>query len=48
MPKVNPSILRWARETAGLDVEEAAERIGLATGWRSSRPETVSPPARFS
>ena len=29
MPKVNPSILRWARETAGLGVEEASERIGL-------------------
>ncbi|TCA65336.1 ImmA/IrrE family metallo-endopeptidase [Rhizobium leguminosarum bv. viciae] len=29
MPKVNPEILRWARETAGLNVEEAAEKIGL-------------------
>lgn len=29
MPKVNPVILRWARETAGLNVEEAAEKIGL-------------------
>lgn len=29
MPKVNPSILRWARETAGLNLEDAAERVGL-------------------
>jgi Zn-dependent peptidase ImmA (M78 family) len=29
VPKVNPVILRWARETAGLNVEEAAEKIGL-------------------
>lgn len=29
MPKVNPVIMRWARETAGLNVEEAAEKIGL-------------------
>lgn len=30
MPKVNPSILRWARETAGLTLEDAAEKVGLA------------------
>ncbi|MCW0001790.1 XRE family transcriptional regulator [Pararhizobium sp. YC-54] len=29
MPKVNPSILRWARETAGFNLEDAAEKIGL-------------------
>ncbi|MBB3302279.1 Zn-dependent peptidase ImmA (M78 family)/transcriptional regulator with XRE-family HTH domain [Rhizobium sp. BK077] len=29
MPKVNPSILRWARETAGLNLEDAAEKVGL-------------------
>ncbi|NKJ82706.1 ImmA/IrrE family metallo-endopeptidase [Rhizobium leguminosarum] len=29
MPKVNPSILRWARETAGLTLEDAAEKVGL-------------------
>lgn len=27
--RINPDILRWARETAGLSVEEAAERLGL-------------------
>ncbi|WP_260684842.1 helix-turn-helix domain-containing protein [Rhizobium laguerreae] len=29
MPKVNPSILRWARETAGLTVEDAADKLGI-------------------
>jgi Zn-dependent peptidase ImmA (M78 family) len=29
MPKVNPDILRWARETAGLGLEAAAEKIAL-------------------
>lgn len=29
MPKINPAILTWARESAGLDVESAARAIGL-------------------
>lgn len=29
VPKINPEILRWARETAGLTIENAAEKIGL-------------------
>lgn len=29
MPKVNPSVLRWARETAGLNLDEASKAIGL-------------------
>jgi Zn-dependent peptidase ImmA (M78 family)/transcriptional regulator with XRE-family HTH domain len=29
MPKVNPEILRWARETAGLSLEDAVQRLGL-------------------
>jgi len=29
MPKVNPNILRWARETAGLNLEEAATKLDL-------------------
>lgn len=29
MPRINPDILRWARETAGLDLETAADKIGL-------------------
>ena len=31
MPNVNPEILRWARETAGLSLEEAADKLGLRT-----------------
>ena len=27
MPKINPEMLVWARETAGLSLEEAAERL---------------------
>ncbi|MDZ7859774.1 MAG: XRE family transcriptional regulator [Candidatus Krumholzibacteriota bacterium] len=29
MPKVNPNILKWARETAGLSLQEAVDKIGL-------------------
>ncbi|WP_299749779.1 XRE family transcriptional regulator [uncultured Tateyamaria sp.] len=29
MPSVNPDILRWARETAGLSLEEAVEKLGI-------------------
>ena len=29
MPRVNPNILRWARETAGLTLEEAADKVAL-------------------
>ena len=29
MPKVNPEILRWARETAGLSLQAAAEKLGV-------------------
>jgi cytoskeletal protein RodZ len=29
MPSVNPEILSWARETAGLSLEEAAEKLGI-------------------
>jgi len=38
MPRVNPDILRWARETAGLDFAGAASRIGLRTA-RGLSPE---------
>lgn len=31
MPKVNPDILSWARETAGLSLDEAAKAIGLGS-----------------
>ena len=29
MPSINPDILRWARETAGLSIEEAAGKLGI-------------------
>lgn len=29
VPNVNPDILRWARETAGLSLEDAADRLGM-------------------
>lgn len=34
MPRVNPEVLKWARETAGLSLEDAARAIGL-TGDRA-------------
>src|SRR5215470_8525273 len=30
MPRVNPEILRWARETAGLSPDEAARKLGMS------------------
>lgn len=39
---INPAILAWARETAGLSVEEAAERLGLSNSARSSAIEKLS------
>jgi Zn-dependent peptidase ImmA (M78 family)/transcriptional regulator with XRE-family HTH domain len=38
MPKVNPSVLKWARETAGLSLSEAAEKIALRAA-RGIEPE---------
>jgi hypothetical protein len=38
MPQINPSILKWARETAGLSVEEAAKKLGLSS---RERPEAL-------
>ena len=29
MPEVNPEILRWARETAGLSLSQAAAVVGI-------------------
>ena len=29
MPNVNPEILRWARETAGLPIEEVVAKLRL-------------------
>lgn len=38
---INPSILTWARETAGLSVDEAAERLGLASNSRGTAVEKL-------
>jgi Zn-dependent peptidase ImmA (M78 family) len=47
MPSVNPSILVWARETAGLSVEAAAEKLGLSGPDRLQALETgQQPPTR--
>ena len=31
MPRINPEILSWARETAGLDFAEAAHKVSLGS-----------------
>ncbi|MBI3897101.1 MAG: ImmA/IrrE family metallo-endopeptidase [Gammaproteobacteria bacterium] len=53
MPRVNPEILVWARETAGLSIDEAAAKLGIskargiAAATRLSALETgVSAPSR--
>ena len=38
---VNPSILLWTRETAGLSVEDAASKVGLTTSAKSSAVEKL-------
>ena len=41
MPKVNPAIMIWARETAGLTQEEAARQLGFQDSPRSSAVEKL-------
>lgn len=38
---INPSILTWARETAGLSVDEAAAKLGLSSSQKSSAAEKL-------
>lgn len=38
---INPDILVWARESAGLSPEEAAERLGFTSSERSSAAEKL-------
>lgn len=38
---INPAILVWARETAGLSMDEAAERLGLSNSTRSTASEKL-------
>lgn len=39
--QINPRILSWARETAGLSVEEAAEKLGLKATPQASAAEKL-------
>jgi Zn-dependent peptidase ImmA (M78 family) len=41
MPKINPEILRWARERAGLTAEDAAKAIGLSGAHAVDRLEEM-------
>lgn len=38
---INPSMLTWAREAAGLSVAEAADRVGLTTSARATGEEKL-------
>ena len=42
MPKVNPAIMVWARETAGLTQKEAASKLGFQDSSRSSAAEKLA------
>ncbi len=42
MPKVNPEIMVWARETAGLSLEEAAKKLDFRDSSRSSAVEKLA------
>jgi len=38
---INPSILAWARETAGFGIDEAAEKLGLSSSEKASSAEKL-------
>lgn len=38
---INPSILAWARETAGFSIEEAAEKLGLSSSEKATAAEKL-------
>ncbi len=42
MPRVNPDIMVWARETAGLTQEEAATKLGFRDSSKSSAVEKLA------
>ena len=42
MPRVNPEIIVWARETAGLTVADAATRVGFSGSRLSSAAEKLA------
>lgn len=41
MVEVNPEILKWARETAALDIEEAARKLGFRDSKRRTAAEKL-------
>jgi len=41
MPKVNPDILKWARESAGLSLEEAASKLNLNAAYGKTAIERL-------
>ncbi|MER8745182.1 MULTISPECIES: XRE family transcriptional regulator [unclassified Mesorhizobium] len=42
MPSVNPDVLKWARETAGFDLEGAAKRLGLKDTRSVAGPDRLA------
>ena len=42
MPRVNPEIIVWARETAGFTQEQAARKLGFQDSRRSSAAEKLA------
>lgn len=38
---INPAVLEWARTTAGLSLEEAAQRVGLSDSQKASAAEKL-------
>jgi transcriptional regulator with XRE-family HTH domain len=46
--QINPKILTWARETAGLSVDEAAERLGLRDSAKATAAEKLAAMERGS
>ena len=42
MPNVSPEIMIWARETAGLTLEEAAKKLGFQDSTKSSAADKLS------
>ena len=43
MPKINPAIMIWARETAGLTQEEAARQLGFQNSPQIFRGREACP-----
>lgn len=41
MPKVNPEVLKWARETAGLSLQDAADKVGIKDARGATGPERL-------